>query len=286
MVTGAANDRRQPPVAGFDLDAVAGDHPTFDGRNWLMSAKPPVHMFMSADIVGSTAFKGAAQAAGEDWLQAFETLFRELPLVFIGKLAEAFLEADDLPASGVWKVMGDEMIFLASVRNAGEAAGVLAAFAATVADYDHRLSQRWPLKVRGCCWAVEFGRRNRVVEIPEMFGHSATPYLDYLGPDVDIGFRLSAHSAHGEVIASPNLIEAICGDPAAARLRFHPIGEASLKGVIAGQPFPLVLVSAPQQPPARQRESIPAEILGRRLRQQREQLAAQHGVQMAPPVFA
>jgi len=53
-------------------------HPsTFDDRRLVM--------FLSADVVGSTAFK--ASTVGEHgqalWLEAFETLFRELPLAFL-----------------------------------------------------------------------------------------------------------------------------------------------------------------------------------------------------------
>lgn len=250
------------------------------------SSTAPVAMFLSCDVVGSTAFKARAQDADglASWVDAFETLFRELPLVFIGAMAEAFFEEDELPESGVWKVMGDEVIFLATPRTAREAQLIAAAFHRCVVDYDRRLAERWPLRIRGCCWAAELGRRNRQVEIPEMFGGSnGRPYLDFLGPDIDIGFRLSACCGSGEVIVSPNLAESLAALPGDGLLRFRRIGDKVLKGVCGGQPFPLVLLEAADGDAA---AASAAGAIADELRRIRESLASEHRVEMAPPAFA
>ena len=242
-----------------------------------------VAMFMSADVVGSTNFKVQAQRERSDWLEAFATLFRELPLVFMGQLAAAFIEHDEVPESGVWKVMGDEVILLALPTSIEVAEGLTVAFCNTVRQCDERISARWPLNLRGTCWAAEVGQRNRRVEIPEMFGgRDGSSYVDYLGPDVDTGFRLSAHSGHGEVIVSPNLLE-----PLARRedspLRFHHAGEARLKGVLQGEPFPLWIVSADGQ--SARPDTSAAEVADA-LADFRHRLRESLGVECAPPVFA
>ncbi len=245
-------------------------------------------LFMSADVVGSTAFKGRHSADAGTWLEAFATLFKELPLVFIGELGMAFLEEADMPEAGVWKVMGDEVIFVTLPRSAREAMLASSAFVRTVRDYDERLSARWPLHIRGACWAAELGKRNRQIAIPEMFGgRNGEAYLDFLGPDVDTGFRLSAHSGHGEVIVSPNLVETIAAAQAGeARLQFHHIGDKPLKGVIAGQPFPLILASDIDAPPrAHPRPVIEDSALVQHLTDLRVRLHAEHGAELAPPLF-
>jgi hypothetical protein len=255
---------------------------------------PTIAMFMSCDIVGSTAFKAQSQEGGDvsDWLEAFETLFRELPLIFIGELAMAFFAEDHVPEAGVWKVMGDEVIFLATPATARDAQLIAMAFHRCVVDYDRRLAGRWPLRIRGCCWAAEIGQRNRQIEIPEMFGgHNGRPYLDFLGPDIDTGFRLSACCSSGEVIVSPNLAEALATLPDQGALRFHRTGARALKGVCGGQPFPLVLMSTEPDVNAagsgtRVQPAVVAAELARELGEIRRQLQAQHGVEMADPVFA
>jgi class 3 adenylate cyclase len=241
-----------------------------------------VVMFMSADVVGSTSYKVQAQRDRSDWLEAFASLFRELPLVFMGQVATAFIEHDDVPESGVWKVMGDEVILLALPTSVEMAEGLTAAFCNTVRQCDARISARWPLNLRGTCWAASVGQRNRRIEIPEMFGgRDGSPYVDFLGPDVDTGFRLSAHSGHGEVIVSPNLLESLArqGD---GTLRFHHAGSATLKGVIQGQPFPLWIASADGASP---RPATPAAEVARQLAAFRSGLLEEHGVECADPVF-
>lgn len=256
----------------------------------LSSHTPDVVMFMSADVVGSTAFKATSrvESGHAAWLEAFETLFRELPLIFIGQMAGAFFDQDDLPESGVWKVMGDEVVFIALPRSLADAQRIAAAFYGTVVSYDRRLAERWPLRIRGCCWAADLVERNRMIEIPEMFGGTDGRYRDFLGPDIDAGFRLSAHSGSGELIVSPNLAEAFAQDPQAG-LRFHWLGRKPMKGVCGGEPFPLVMVSVapdPAAPPlAAGREIIDAGALRRELSGIRAAML-QHGIEMAAPVFA
>ena len=248
------------------------------------SQAEPVVMFMSADVVGSTNFKVQAQRERSDWLEAFATLFRELPLVFMGHVAAAFIEHDDVPEAGVWKVMGDEVILMALPTSAAVAEGLTAAFCNTVRQCDQRISERWPLNLRGTCWAAQMGQRNRRIEIPEMFGgRDGLPYVDYLGPDVDTGFRLSAHAGHGEVIVSPNLLETLAHRGDSGPLSFHDAGSKPLKGVLQGQPFPLWIVSADS--PGSRPVTSAADVVTQ-LRTFREQLWNGHGIECAPPVFA
>jgi class 3 adenylate cyclase len=245
-----------------------------------------VVMFMSADVVGSTEFKTrTAMHASGGWVEAFEAFFSELPLIFMGRIANHFWDVDSLPDSGVWKVLGDELVFAAQPRTLDDARRVAMAFRDAVADYDQSLAQRWPLRIRGACWAAEIGGRNRAVEIPEMLGgRDDRPYLDYLGPDVDIGFRLSSHSRTGRVILSPNLAESLAraatrtGDPEPT-LDYQ--GEAVLKGVCGGHPFPLVLMATPVQAAVAE----PFDAIAGRLALQRERIREATGIEAPPPVF-
>ena len=226
--------------------------------------EPNTVMFMSADIVGATAFKESAQGQEETltWPAAFETFFRELPLVLMGEVAMAFSEADQVPELGVWKVIGDEMVFRAWPRNAGEALLLTEAFYRSLVDYDARVSERWPLRLRGCCWAARFPERNIEIEIHEMAGAGHTgdgTYVDYLGPDVDTGFRLIERVGGGHVIVSLNLAEALAPMADHDGLRFHFVGKEVLKGVYRGQPYPMLLISLADRMPdlsGREEESL------------------------------
>ena len=211
-----------------------------------------VAMFMSVDLSGSTAFKSEAQSDGDSpaWLEAFEEFFREVPLVMIGQIAAAFILEDEVPDCRVWKVIGDEIVFLAHPNSAKQAQLLTVAFYNTIIDYDSKIFQRWPLRIRGCCWAAQISRRNRQIEIPEMMGSGGTEtYVDYLGPDVDAGFRLSGCVGRGQLILSSNLVQMLAGMQNDEDIQFHYVGQKVLKGVYKGRPYPLFLMSLKNKMP-------------------------------------
>lgn len=216
------------------------------------SANTAVAMFMSMDLSGSTAYKSGMRGGGEspEWLEAFEAFFREAPLIMMGQIARAFALEDEVPTSGVWKVIGDEIVFMGRPRTPREAHLLTVAFYRTVIDFDRRIFERWPLRIKGCCWAAQIGSRNREIEIPEMLGRDEQhPYRDYLGPDIDAGFRLTGCVGRGQVILSTNLVQLLAGLEEAADVELHYVGRQVLKGVYKGRPYPLFLMSMPDLMP-------------------------------------
>jgi len=211
-------------------------------------SRPRTLLFMSVDLAGSTNFKDVTTPKNgtPGWLEAFETYFKELPLVLMGQVAQAFLEAESVPEVSVWKVIGDEIVFQAEPRTAEEALLLTEAFYRTVVTYDARLFERWPLRIRGCIWAARFPDRNIAIEIREMADMGGgDAYADYLGPDIDLGFRLSPHAHFGQVIMSMNLAEVLARMPDRHGFHFHYLGKQVLKGVYRGRPYPPFLVSQP-----------------------------------------
>ena len=208
--------------------------------------KSRVAMFMSVDLSGSTAFKSEVQADGEGpvWVGAFEEFFREVPLIMMGQIAAAFMLEEDVPDCSVWKVIGDEIVFLAHPKSARQTQLLTSAFYSTIINYDNKIFERWPLRVRGCCWAAQISSSNRQIEIPEMMGSdSSQAYVDYLGPDVDAGFRLAGCVGRGQLIVSSNLVQLLAGMEESEGIQFHYVGRKVLKGVYKGRPYPLFLMT-------------------------------------------
>jgi hypothetical protein len=205
-------------------------------------------LFLAADIASSTQFKDSVEESDgrPGWLEPFEQFFRELPLVLMGQVAQTFVGGSDVPEVGVWRVSGDEVVFLAEPRSAEEARRLVEAFYRTVHQYHARFSEKWPLGLRGCCWAARLPGRNAEIEIPEMAtagGAGGGQYLEYLGPDVDTGFRIAGHADAGHVIISLNLAEALARESDTGQIRFHLFDRRILKGVFAGRPYPLILIT-------------------------------------------
>ncbi len=203
-------------------------------------------MFMSADIVGSTDFKNQSERTDgrSPWLRPFERFFREFPLILMGELALVIEDLATVPDVGVWRVGGDEIVFCAEPTGENEAAAIVASFCCALTKFDAELANEWGLRLYGCCWAARFPNENIEIEIPEMAtagSRHGGNYIEYLGPDVDTGFRIAKVAGAGRVAISLNLASAISGN---SGIRLTLLGKKSLKGMFGGHPYPLIEVEA------------------------------------------
>ncbi len=201
----------------------------------------PVVLFMPVDIIESTSYKvrHPTDEASSGWLEAFENFFRITPLRFIGRVAEVYAEHEGIPDFSVWRVLGDEIIFIAMPASAAEMQMINVAFLRTIHDCNEVIMNPHGLSVRGCCWAAQLSGRNRAIHIPEM--HPA--YMDYLGPDVDTGFRLASFAGAGEVSFSYHVLGVFETLPSTP-LYFRLVGTNVLKGVVMHEPYPIVVAKA------------------------------------------
>ena len=118
-----------------------------------------VRLFLSVDMAGSTEFKArfTGQAA-EGWLTIFQTFFTSFPLMVAGQVGFEFLEDEhSTPAIEVWKVMGDEVLFVATPASAEELTSMLIAFLRTMRLYEEKHFTDLPLRLKGTAWLADIG---------------------------------------------------------------------------------------------------------------------------------
>jgi len=200
---------------------------------------------MSVDIVNSTAFKDSVEqgGGGHAWLDLFERFFREFPLVLMGKVALCTTDQSTVPVISLWRIAGDEMVFVANPESDHEMLSVYQALYQAFAQYHEKLKKEHGLGLKACCWSADLPQRNISVRIPELASRGEGvegAYVEYLGPDIDLGFRIAKHVHAGETIVSMKLAESLAkaDDPRGISFRFA--GSAVLKGVNSGRPYPLV----------------------------------------------
>jgi hypothetical protein len=210
--------------------------------------EPRTLLFMSVDVVGSTAYKEQIEKTdgGPAWLGAFEKFFREFPLVLMGRMALCFDDAETVPQIALWRIAGDEMVFVAKTESAGESLALFESLHQAFIAYHEKLSGDYGLGLKGCCWAVDLPRHNIAIEIPELAsGGDGTDgaYIEYLGPDVDLGFRIAKHVRGREIMISLQLANTLASASDLKDLVFRFSGSAVLKGVNFGRPYPLISAS-------------------------------------------
>lgn len=200
-----------------------------------------IRLFLSVDMVGSTQFKARFTGQGsEGWLETFRSFFCNFPLMLAGQVGFEFIDSDCTPEIQVWKAMGDEVIFVVEPASAEEATSILRALLRTMTIYERKYFDRMPLRLKGTAWLAEFGEQNIELDIAELSMGDGAGHIDYIGPDVDLGFRLSKFARASSLVLSLDLIEQILGAENSDALSLYLLGAEELKGVMFGHPYPVV----------------------------------------------
>lgn len=199
-------------------------------------------LFLSVDMVGSTEFKARFTGQGSDaWLGLFKAFFTNFPLMVAGQIGFEFLDDDHTPDIAVWKVMGDEVVFTVEPKSPEEVTSILLALLRTMRMYEEKHFQELPLRLKGTAWLADVGGPNIEIEIPEL-SNGQGAHLDFIGPDIDLGFRIAKFARPGTIVISLDVLEVIMRARNGATTQFHLAGREALKGVLFGYPYPIVWV--------------------------------------------
>lgn len=262
-----------------------------------------LRLFISIDMVGSTQFKaqhGFSGGGAGGWLDTFRTFFTNLPLMVEGQLGFAFLEREETPAVDIWKVMGDELLFMAEPKSADEALFILRAVLKAMKLFEQQHYEKLPLRLKGTAWLARFGEENIELEVPELTTGEGPPHVDYIGPDLDLGFRITKFARPALLALSLDLVEALMDSEEAGEIDFYRVGAEPLKGVMFGRPYPVVwmpdaetgfdflpweLDACEMCAAALDADPTPHEELRRAIADMRHYLSKMHGIERAPYRF-
>ena len=209
-----------------------------------------IRLFMSTDLAGSTLYKANCAHKGDaNWLDVFRGFFRDYPLVVMGQVGMEFLAEDRLPEVSVWKFMGDEAIFTCVPQSPAEVTSLVRAHLQAMAAYERQYLADLPLRLKGTAWLAAFPSPNIEIEVPELAQREGAMQTDFIGPDIDLGFRISKFSAPGTVCVSLDVLEAVLRAENRDLLDFFLVGREELKGVLFGRPYPAIWAVPAGEPP-------------------------------------
>lgn len=200
-----------------------------------------VRLFMSTDIAGSTLFKASCAHKGDArWLDVFQSFFSNYPLMMVGQAGMEFLEEDRLPGIAVWKFMGDEAIFVSKPETPEEVTLLVRAHFNAMAAYEEQFLADLPLRLKGTAWLASFPTPNIEIEVPELAQNEGATQTDFIGPDIDLGFRIAKFAFPSTVSVSLDLLEVVLHAANRRLLDFFAVGREELKGVLFGRPYPAI----------------------------------------------
>lgn len=247
-----------------------------------------LRLFLSVDLAGSTAFKAGsgAVAAGSTsphplWISVIRRFYEGFPATlekYYGRrqIAHGFSQ-EETSQPKFWKTIGDEIIFCCRVMNSIHLSICVASFLDALKEYGEILSSsKHPLDTKGTAWVAGFPavnvtatqvRLSTIDFLQEEFEQDADDNpskYDFLGPEIDSGFRVSAHSSPERCAISIQLAWLLARQsgsfwPVDA---FHYSGRHSLKGVINGRPYPVFCLLCERDPARSTLRRREARILG------------------------
>lgn len=199
--------------------------------------RPKLRIFLSVDVIGSTHFKHSSYESQLGWLPFFVSFFNEFKNEFTHQIrtcAELLgKDPKELAIPTLWKSLGDELIFVAALNHKSEAHTYLKAFALAIRER----TEHTELPLKGTAWIAGFPVGN--AEIPMEGNNAGINESDFIGPQVDIGFRLAKFASPSKFIISADLavlIEDVGG------LNFYFDGKHPLKGVFSGRDYPIIWI--------------------------------------------
>jgi hypothetical protein len=209
--------------------------------NSLSEADRHLRIFFSIDICDSTIIKSKF----EEWTELYLTFFNDFPILFFSEVLKEskICKSKKKPINNevrFWKFLGDELIFTAKIQNKWEAFAFTKAFYHTLVSYNESMyDKKSPLQFKGSAWTAGFPIRNRAY-IPEIISNSnKANYEDYIGPDMDIGFRIGKLSRQGRVVVSMDLADILAQVSSKENFNFYHVGWEILKGVFSDKPYPV-----------------------------------------------
>lgn len=229
--------------------------------------RPKLRLFLSVDVVASSdmkykhAFAGErAAGVGPEWVFQFQSFYVEFPKIFRACLPPALTvsrpstlkpgtphkrQRARVARLVLWKALGDELIFVVELLKRSDAAAYLKAFCTALQNASDNWREPWRLQFKGTAWLAGFPLMN--AEIPVMDDLDSLSLVpDFLGPQIDTGFRLKEHSTPRKLILSAELAYLLAHSGTHCPLLYFD-GDQPLKGILRGRPYPLIWIDCEKQ---------------------------------------
>ncbi len=214
------------------------------------SIKSAVYLFLSLDLVNSTEFKSKC----DGWPGILESFY-----------SNADREVKKISDVQSWKFVGDEVLFYKKINSildleealikSLDAVRTVSAQVKNAQLVDDRAKHAPSLSVKGTAWVGkaasvphgsnrnEIGAEHRNLVVP-IRGPKDMPLIDFLGPDIDTGFRVSKY-AHSNLMAiSAELARVLMKKGSAQTAEMlRIVGHQQLKGVWGNRHYPIVWFS-------------------------------------------
>lgn len=190
-----------------------------------------LRLFLSVDIVNSTALKQEFREKDDSWLSIARSFYTAFP-TFVASALDALPVVDAASKPILWKAIGDELVFVSEIERMDAIPTLLRALRTAVNRWN-REKEGAGVLVKGGAWLAGFPVMNSIIP-GEVKGRH-----DYIGSSIDTGFRLCRFASPRHLVIGIEVayVVAQLADPLVNELHFE--GRQEIRGVLKGQPYPI-----------------------------------------------
>lgn len=210
---------------------------------------PKLLLFLSVDIIGSTAFKNSIVKSEQihPWLPLVNGFYNEFPIYFFRNLyqtSKKYTNKVEYELPRVWKCLGDELVFVVKLTSSCQPIFYVSSFRKAIVEYNASMFQiqQPQLGLKASAWLGGFPVSNAEVVIKQ--NNSNSEEIDYIGPSIDIGFRLSRLADSRRMVISVELayMISVSANTTEDKLPIYFNGREHLKGVLNNREYPVFWV--------------------------------------------
>ncbi|WP_317856338.1 hypothetical protein [Chakrabartyella piscis] len=196
-------------------------------------------LFFSFDIVNSTSYKATNK---ENWMDAISEIIRHIISGFSNSSLGGFR---------FWKTLGDEIIYTKEVFQPEDIVDTLETIYANLCRLNQEIASGLlcdvesakVLGIKATAWVAHTSTSGNVGDniFTEYLINDNRRQTEYIGPDIDIGFRVASYSICNHLVVSFDLAALLLRFDTAQKKRVHIFGYKQLKGVWEGRLYPIIM---------------------------------------------
>ncbi len=193
-----------------------------------------------------------------DWGAILQQRFSDFHSAF----GKGLVEADETQLAEhvdhyLWKTAGDELIYSFRIMSRRQLHEIVVSFLRVIRQFDEKDVDNEPIRLKGTGWVAGFPIRNRQITFPgpvlyrkkgeRRYEEVSHPRIDYVGPDMDAGFRLAKLTHPGFMVISLELAELLGEANVSRQVRGMIVDWQKLKSVWSDTPYPVIWISLPEE---------------------------------------
>ena len=196
-----------------------------------------LYVFISIDLVNSTAYK-------YKYPKKWPKVFHDFYIISTEYLSNCFVHSE----VRVWKRLGDEILFYIAIKNKTEMYKLLEYVDGALATIQESLSEDKSIYAKSSVWAADISEYNEDIK---NYNNISLPTgcsrdtLDFIGSDIDTGFRISKYVTKGRIIVCAKMAYTLykmqCPDECINISKYLKIvSYERLKGVWNNRAYPII----------------------------------------------